>query len=289
MVTTIVLLTAIALVFGLLIYFVNRFVPHKVKGIEKTEEIASILPGANCTACGYPGCFALAQALTEDPNLVSECGCAAVLQDPESLYELQKVLGVTLDMSDVTKRALIHCNGNSEVIASYSGVQTCKAAAQILSGYKKCPFGCLGFGDCVKVCPRDAIFIQPENGVAAVDRSRCIGCGLCRVECPMNLIELRPATAKIGFQCNYATLRNIPGREKCDTGCIRCQRCVRACEYDAATWNKETTLPEFDIDKCVLCYKCIEECPNNTLGDFTIVKTAAQAAEAVEAVLKDSL
>ena len=68
----VIILTGIALVFGILIYIVNRTVPTKVEGIEKTEEIAGILPGMNCGACGYPGCFAFAQALTANPELITE-------------------------------------------------------------------------------------------------------------------------------------------------------------------------------------------------------------------------
>ena len=81
----VIILTGIALVFGVLIYFVNKLVPHKVKGVEKTEEIAGILPGINCGACGHPGCFAYAQALTKDADLILKTPCTIACQDPESL------------------------------------------------------------------------------------------------------------------------------------------------------------------------------------------------------------
>ncbi|GAH94423.1 unnamed protein product, partial [marine sediment metagenome] len=121
---------AIGLACGLIIYFVYVKVPQKVKGLEKTEEINAILPGANCGACGRPGCFAYAQALTQDSNLVTKTPCTLMLQDPESLERLEKALGITLDVSAMSKKALVHCNGNSEIIYNYSGVETCKAAAQ---------------------------------------------------------------------------------------------------------------------------------------------------------------
>jgi len=173
----------------------------------------------------------------------------------------------------MSKKALIHCNGNSEVIYDYSGVGTCKAAAQLLRGYKKCPYACLGLGDCVEVCPQRAISIKPENSVAVVDTEKCTGCGLCLAECPQNLIELVPAGTKIAFLCNYAPLRDIPGREKCDAGCIHCRKCFKSCEDEAIAWNKERAIPEFDIEKCTLCHKCIDACEQNTLADFTEVKT----------------
>ncbi len=274
-----IILTGIALVLGVLIYFVNKLVPHKVKGVEKTEEIAGILPGINCGACGHPGCFAYAQALTKNADLILETPCTIAYQDPESLERLEKALGVTLDASEMSRKALIHCNGNSEVIYNYSGVGTCKAAAQLLRGYKKCPYACLGLGDCVKVCPQGAISIKPENGVAVVDPEKCTGCGLCLAECSQNLIELVPAGTKIAFLCNYAPLRDIPGREKCDAGCIHCRKCFKSCEDEAIVWNKERAIPEFDIEKCTLCRKCIEVCPTHTLADFTEVaaKTKTRA------------
>jgi len=266
---TIGILIAIGLVCGLIIYMVYIKVPQKVKGLKKTEELNAILPGMNCGACGYAGCFGYAQAVAKDPDLVLKTPCSLVLQDPERLERLEKALGVTLDASEMSKKALVHCTGNSEVICNYSGAQTCKAVTQLLRGYKKCPYACLGLNDCVEVCPQDAISIDPEKNVAVVDPEKCTGCGLCVPECPQDLIELVPAGTKIAFLCNYKPLKNIPGREKCDFGCIHCRKCFKACEDEAIEWNKETALPEFDREKCTLCLKCIEACEQNTLADFT--------------------
>lgn len=273
----IAILAAIGLVCGLIIYLVYIKVPQKVKGLEKTEEITSILPGMNCGACGYPGCFAYAQALSQDPDLVTKTPCSQVLQDPESLAKLEQALGFTLDAAAMCKKALVHCDGNSEGICNYSGVQTCKAAAQLLRGYKRCPYACLGLGDCVDICPQGAMSIDPDKNVAVVDPEKCTGCGLCVTECPQDLIELVPAGTKIAFLCNYKPLKNIPGRERCDFGCIHCRKCFRACEDEAIEWNKETALPEFNQEKCTLCHKCIEACEQNTLADFTKIGKEKEA------------
>ena len=109
-------LIGIGLVCGLIIYLVYIKVPQKVKGLEKTEQINSILPGTNCGACGKPGCFGYAQALTHDPDLVTKAPCTQILQDSEKLEQLEKALGMTLDASAMSKKALIHCGGDSETI-----------------------------------------------------------------------------------------------------------------------------------------------------------------------------
>ena len=61
--------------------------------------------------------------------------------------------------------------------------------AHIHGGDGSCTYGCLGYGDCAKVCPNDAICI--ENGIAHVDSRKCTGCGMCEAVCPQNALELR--------------------------------------------------------------------------------------------------
>lgn len=279
MLATILVLTIIGFACAALIFIVNIVVPHWVKGLEKMEEIDAILPGMDCGACGYPGCFAYAQALTKDPNEVTKSPCATLVNDPQSVAKIEKTLGISLDTANLSKKALIHCGGNSEVICDYAGVETCKGAAQLLSGYKRCPYACSGLRDCVKVCLEDALSINEEKKIAVVDREKCNGCGLCVPECPLDLIELVPAGTKIAFLCYYQPIRDIPGREKCDYGCTHCRKCFKACEEEginAIEWNKEKALPEINQDKCTLCGKCIEVCEPNTLVDFTQAKIEAK-------------
>lgn len=261
----IIIITVIGIVCGILIYIAYRKIPQKVQGLEKTEEISSILPGLNCGACGYAGCFGLAQALTQNPELVRNAPCALTVQDPDRLKRLGIALGMEIDASDLIKKALVHCSGGSVSIYDYSGINTCKGASLLLGGNKKCPFSCLGYGDCSKVCPVEAIKIDPGKNVVLVDWNKCIGCGLCVSECPQNIIELVPVKTKISLLCNYTPLRNINGRERCENGCLHCRRCVRACEFGAIIWNEQKLMPEFDASKCTLCLKCVEVCPAKCL------------------------
>jgi len=279
-VAQIIIITTIGIVCGILIYIAFRKIPQKVQGLEKTEEISSILPGLNCGACGYPGCFGFAQALTKNPELIRSTTCALTVQDPDRLKRLGTSLGLDLDASSMSKKALVHCSGGSDNIYDYSGADTCKGIALLLGGNKKCPFACLGCGDCAKICPVGAIKITTEKNVAVVDWNKCVGCGLCMAECPQNLIELVPSNTKIGLLCSYTPLRNIPGRERCEHGCLHCKRCVRACEFGAITWNEQKLMPDFDASKCTLCLKCIEVCPTKCLIKTVLTKEEIPVAVA---------
>jgi electron transport complex protein RnfB len=274
----IIILTAVGLGCGAIIYLAYARIPHKVRGIEKIEAISNALPGMNCGACGYAGCFAYAQELAKNANLITETPCSLVLQDNEAISCLERALNINLDASALSKKALIHCGGKSKIIYNYSGIESCKAAAQMWGGFKECPYACLGLGDCAAACPQDAISTDKEKGIAVIDYNRCTGCGLCVTECPKHLIELVPAGTKVAFRCSYQPLRDIPGRQKCDYGCIHCRKCFKACPEEAIIWNKERAVPEFDFEKCTLCGRCIEACQPSTLEDFTGLKTRVESS-----------
>ncbi|NLE90915.1 MAG: 4Fe-4S dicluster domain-containing protein [Dehalococcoidales bacterium] len=265
---TVVLIGLIGLLCGAAIYIVYIRVPHKVPGLGRIDEINSLLPGMNCGACGYAGCFALASELVNNPEKAGEVSCPMLAGDKEAIKALETALGVTIDTDSLSKKTMIHCGGNSEVIFDYSGTQTCKAAALQAGGFKHCPYACLGLGDCMRACKYDAISIDKTRGIAVIDYVKCTGCSLCIKECPQDLIKLVPGKTKIAFRCNYGELKQIAGRERCETGCIHCRKCFNACKYEAITWNKEKAEPEFIADKCTFCGDCIEVCPNNTLEFF---------------------
>ena len=269
----IIILSSIGIVCGILIFIVNRFLPKEPDSLKRAEEISNHLPGINCGACGFPGCFAYAQALAKDKNTFFTSTCTTVLQEPAMLEGLGNILNIKIDPSAIKKKAVVHCYGNSDLIGNYTGVKTCKTASKMISGYKRCPYGCLGLGDCVAVCPNDAISIDEEMNVAVIDPDKCTGCGICIRECPRGIIKLVPADSNIVYLCSYEPLRNIPGREKCDKGCLHCKKCFRACENGAIIWNEEKAIPEFDFKKCTLCGKCIEACPHDRLIELSNIRS----------------
>ena len=185
--------------------------------------LLEILAGANCGACGFPGCDAYARALlagTAKPDLCRPGG-------PETLKRIATILGVA-----VTERppqiTVVRCQGDLQHARTkyeYQGLQDCRAAQKLAGGPKLCPAGCLGLGSCVQHCPFGALSIG-AHGLAVVDRSRCTGCGLCVTICPRKVLVLAPATETIHVLCNS---REAAAKVKsyCSVGCLGCRLCVR--------------------------------------------------------------
>jgi len=261
---TIILLSLIGFVSGLAIFLASKFLPKEDSSFEETARIKEFLPGADCGACGHPGCFAYAQAVAKDKQVFVKTPCPTLAQDKEGMRRLETYLGLEAETT-VGKKAVVHCTGQSEPIADYHGVATCKGAAQIASGFKECPYACLGLGDCVTVCPTGAIAINPEKKIAIVDWQECIGCGLCVEACPQGLTELVPADMPQYLGCNYQAARDIPGRKRCADGCIHCKICVKVSPNGEVTWNEEKDLPYFDPEKSLPAPAAIEKCPRKII------------------------
>ena len=84
----------------------------------------------------------------------------------------------------------------------------------------------------MKVCDFDAIHVI--NGVAVVDKEKCVACGKCVATCPKSLIELVPYAAPHKVQCSSKEFGKAV-KEVCSAGCIGCKMCTRVCEADAIT------------------------------------------------------
>ena len=259
----ILLLLGIAVVCAVLLTLSNKF--FGVKEDEKYLAIRDALPGANCGACGYSGCDGYAKALAEGKasatNLCVPGGDAAS-------SEIASVLGVEAE-DVVEKVAYVACNGNCQVTErkfDYNGPKSCLMANLLYSGDKACPNACLGYGDCVKVCPRDAITIT-ERGIADIDPKKCIGCGLCERTCPNGIIHLVNDTVTVAVKCNNH-YKGVEVRKFCERGCIACGKCEKNCPTEAI--KIVDNLARIDYSKCISCGKCREVCPVHCIheGNF---------------------
>ena len=56
---------------------------------------------------------------------------------------------------------------------------------------------CVGCGKCTKVCPIEAIKIDPVTKKAVVDEKICLGCGVCARNCPKKAIILKKRDKEI--------------------------------------------------------------------------------------------
>ena len=212
------------------------------------------LPGNNCGACGYAGCDAMAAAIAKGEAPVNGCpvGGAATAQ------AIGDIMGTTAGAME-RKTAFVACKGSCDVTknqGNYIGIRDCRAA--VLSGMNvtDCTYGCLGFGSCAEVCPEQAISIR--NGVAVVNRNRCVSCGLCVKACPRGLISLIPESKVVRVQCSNKD-RGPQVKKACAAGCIGCGLCAKQCESGAIEFDG--TLARVNPEKCTLCGKCAAKCP----------------------------
>lgn len=248
--------TLVVGVIGLVIGFalVETGKKFHVETDPREAEVRECLPGNNCGACGYAGCDAVAAAIAKGEAPVNACPVAS----EDASQKIGEIMGVAAGAA-ARRVAFVQCAGgcqSSPVKGEYVGIEDCRAAA--LSGVSvwACRFGCMGYGSCVKACNYDAIRVV--DGVAVVDPSKCVGCGLCAAACPKNLIDIIPAGAKTAVRCSNPD-KGIDVKKVCSAGCIGCRICVKQCEAGAIT--VEGNLARVDYDKCTGCGKCAEKCP----------------------------
>ena len=231
----------------------------------KIDQVRDNLPSANCGACGYAGCQGYAEAVVESPEVVPN------LCTPGGKSVAESVAAITNKLAGEVKEevAMIRCHGTTSLAfdqAKYEGIQTCTAAALAFGGPKSCKNGCLGLGDCERVCPFDAIHIK-DLGIAEVTFDKCTGCGLCVSACPKQIINLYPRTHRIELSCVAKDKASVV-RPTCLVGCTTCRKCISACPAGALAWDGKTVL--IDHPKCLAygsaCEEaCVEICPTHVM------------------------
>ena len=243
----------VGIVIGVLLGIASE--KFKVEVDERETLVRAELPGNNCGGCGYAGCDALAKAIVEGNAPVNACpvGGAAAAE------KIAAIMGVEAG-SSVKKVAFVKCKGTCDkanLQYNYYGMEDCvKMSVVPGAGSKACTYGCLGGGSCVKACQFDAIHIV--DGVAVVDKEKCVACGKCAEVCPRHMIDLVPYSAEHLVQCNSHD-KGPDVKKKCDAGCIGCTLCTKQCEFDAI--HMDNNLAVIDYEKCTNCGKCAAKCP----------------------------
>lgn len=250
--------------------------------------ILDVLPGANCGACGKPGCSGFAAAVAAGAADASGCTPGGA----EVAAKVAEIMGVEATVGEAMV-AVVRCGGGKKEAVnkySYYGIPTCVAAKLVDNGPKACEYGCTGFGDCCEVCSFDALHMG-ENGLPIVDDEKCTGCGLCVSACPRNIMELIPKTAQIYVACRSHD-RGKAVKAVCEVGCNGCSLCANPKTTPSGAlimddflpredWTIEDNLivakhkcptnsfidkvkfrPKFTIDtKCNSCGDCVKACP----------------------------
>lgn len=258
--TALAVVVSVGLLLGILLALFIHF--FGIEEDEKTKKVRDALPGINCGACGYKGCNDYAEAVAKGnakPNLCIP-GAEAVAT------ELGAILGVEVEKPK-DEVAFVHCNGTCDAVsekAVYDGIAACKAGTMIYGGPKACTYGCIGCGDCAKVCVSHAICM--ENGIARVDTRRCVGCGLCAKECPKKIISMIPQEAATAVYCNSKD-KGADARKACKNACIGCKKCEKTCPEHAISVINNCAV--IDYTKCTGCGLCAECCPTACLKKVT--------------------
>lgn len=109
------------------------------------------------------------------------------------------------------EKAVVMCSSKrvtTEKRFTYDGPKSCALFMSLCNSEHDCKFGCLGFGDCLEACSRNAIKI--ENKTAVISRL-CNGCGKCISRCPKGIIKLVPANTESFVLCSS----NVTENTKC--------------------------------------------------------------------------
>ena len=284
-VTPVLLTVVTGLIAGVLLTIAAKIFAVPVD--ETQVKIRECLPGANCGACGYVGCDDYAAALAKDhsiaPNKCVPGGASAAAG-------IAAVLGVEAGATE-ERVAKVMCSGtcdNTSTEMDYQGYKSCAAVKGFFGGPGVCKFGCIGLGDCVKACKFDAIHV--EDGVAKVDRDKCVACGACANTCPQKIIDILPKASRVTVDCSSKDMGKFVTKA-CKVGCIGCKMCEKTCKFDAI--HVVDNLAKIDPEKCKNCGMCAKACPRKIItvvprpGAKPIVKVAPKPEEG-EPIVKPS-
>ncbi|RJO66141.1 MAG: RnfABCDGE type electron transport complex subunit B [Myxococcales bacterium] len=265
-------LLGLGLTFGFLLSYADKKIAVKLNPL--IHEVEEALPKGQCGACGYPGCAKYAEAVATDANVAPNLcvpGGASVAQ------EVALITGKVAEKVEA-RYAVVMCRGDATLAAMkymYDGLPDCRAANLFFGGGKACEYGCLGFGNCTKVCKFDAIKMGPK-GLPVVDPEKCTGCGACAEECPRNVIAIAPRFAPVAVFCRSHEKAGVV-KKQCAVGCLGCGLCVKACAKTGVALDN--FLPKFNYEICKDCtdFTCLtDKCKTGAIARLS----AATKAEA---------
>lgn len=262
----VVIMTCVGIVFGFVLALADKKFAMEENPL--IGEVKEALPQGQCGACGFAGCAKYAEAVVLDPDVPPNL---CVPGKAEVAAVVAKLTGKVAEATE-PKYAHIKCrggNGIAKMAFEYKGVHDCAAAKLVQQGPKTCKLGCLGFGNCVRACPFNAMSMGP-NGLPVVDRKMCTGCGKCANTCPNHVIELLPMSAKVSVSCSSKDFGAV-AMKNCKALCIGCGSCMRNCSLKEEEGVKVVDhLAIVNQDVCHHCTNatCLTKCPTGAIGEM---------------------
>ncbi len=171
MLTAILVMTTLAVLFGLLLGFAAaRF---KVEGDPVVDQIDALLPQTQCGQCGYAGCHPYAEAIAKGEADINQCPPGG----------------------ETVIRALAELLGReAKPLNAEHGEPKGKTVVEIDEQ------ACIGCTLCIQACPVDAI-LGAAKQMHTVIREECTGCNLCIPPCPVDCIHIVPVEEEIDTWC----------------------------------------------------------------------------------------
>lgn len=252
------ILGGVGLVFAVLIALANR----KLKVVEdpRIDVVTGMLPGANCGACGMPGCRAFAEKVVKGEFKPAGCNVATA----DARADIASYLGVDAGTA-VKTVARMMCAGGTDLSvqqAQYRGFSTCAAAAAVAGGGKACAWGCLGLADCVRSCTFDAMRMR-YDGIPLVDIDKCTACGDCVRACPKDLLEIHSLDHRLLVQCKSLLAGDI-ALESCKVACTACGKCVLDAVPGLISVASGVAIIDYQLNEQATV-KAIQRCPTGAI------------------------
>ena len=255
---SVAILAGTGLVFAILIALANQKL--RVWEDPRIDQVTAMLPGANCGACGLPGCRAFAEQAVGGKVNPAKCNVVTEV----GLGQIASLLGVAAGQQEKRVARLLCAGGNNVTVqqAEYRGLNTCAAAATVSGGGKACSWGCLSHGDCAVACTFGAI-VMTDTGLPVVDPVLCTACGDCVDACPKNLFVIQPLEQKLIVQCSNLVVSDDI-RAICLVACTACGKCVMDAESGLISVASGVAVIDYSMND-VADTKAIARCPTGAI------------------------
>jgi len=167
----VLLMGGMGAIFGVLLVIVGK--KFAVEADPRVAKVRECLSGANCGACGFPGCDACADAIVSGKAAMDACPVGG----PDAVAKIAAVMGAEAPKAEAAPAAP---KASLEKPAAPKAHRVAVIDAQL----------CVGCTMCKRNCKFEAITGEVKQ-VHVIDAEKCKGCGLCASKCPKKAITIK--------------------------------------------------------------------------------------------------